>query len=51
MIVETSAWCDGFCPASVSLISKMLVITGGPGVGKATIAKGILRWTSSPIPN
>jgi ATP-dependent exoDNAse (exonuclease V) alpha subunit len=43
MIVETGAWRHGFCRASVSLISKMLVMTGGPGVDKATIAKGILR--------
>jgi ATP-dependent exoDNAse (exonuclease V) alpha subunit len=27
----------------LALVSKVLVITGGPGVGKTTIVKGILR--------
>ena len=27
----------------LALVSKMLVITGGPGVGKTTIVKAILR--------
>ena len=31
----------------LALISKVLVITGGPGVGKTTIVKGILRILSA----
>ncbi len=29
----------------LALISKVLVMTGGPGVGKTTIVKAILRYS------
>src|SRR3989475_7174469 len=43
---STGRLCSGGTPAErrqVALASKVLVITGGPGVGKTTIVKAILR--------
>ena len=36
-------WVSAFAAIRLALMSKVLVITGGPGVGKTTIVNGILR--------
>jgi exodeoxyribonuclease V alpha subunit len=35
----------------LALACKVLVITGGPGVGKTTIVKGILRFSQPKGPD
>jgi exodeoxyribonuclease V alpha subunit len=41
------ALAESLAAIRLALVSKVLIMTGGPGVGKTTIVKGILRILSA----